>query len=41
MNEHYRQGDVFLVKVDTLPQGAKAESVGDSVVLAYWDLNKY
>ncbi len=35
MNEHYRQGDVFLVKVDSLPQGAKAETVGDSVVLAY------
>jgi hypothetical protein len=35
MNEHYRQGDVFLIKVDALPVGAKVETVGDSVVLAY------
>jgi hypothetical protein len=35
MNEHFRQGDVLLVRVDTLPQGAKKEQIDDSIVLAY------
>lgn len=36
MNEHYRQGDVLLIKVDALPMGAtKEKNTDDSIVLAY------
>lgn len=35
MNEHYRQGDVLLVKVDSMPKAAVAEAAQDSIVLAY------
>jgi hypothetical protein len=36
MNEHYRQGDVLLVKVDSVPKGATREKNNeDSIVLAY------
>ncbi len=35
MNEHYRQGDVCLVRVDALPAGAKKETTAESIVLAY------
>ena len=35
MNEHFRQGDVLLVRVDSLPKGAKADAPSDSIVLAY------
>jgi hypothetical protein len=35
MNEHYRQGDVLLVRVETLPAGATQEHNDESVVLAY------
>ncbi|HEY9774599.1 MAG TPA: hypothetical protein V6C81_12420 [Planktothrix sp.] len=35
MNEQFRQGDVLLVKVDSLPKGATKEQNDESVVLAY------
>ncbi len=38
MNEHYRQGDVCLIRVDALPDGAKKESTDESVVLAYGEV---
>ena len=35
MNEHYRQGDVLLVRVDSLPKGSKLEKNEQDIVLAY------
>lgn len=34
MNKHYRQGDVVLVEIDSLPQGAVQELESDEIVLA-------
>lgn len=34
-NEHYRQGDVLLVRVDSLPKGCKAEQNDKDIVLAW------
>lgn len=38
MNEHYRQGDVLLVRVASLPLGAEQEKADDSIVLAYGEV---
>ena len=38
MNEHYRQGDVLLVRIESLPQGAAREKNEESVVLAYGEV---
>ena len=38
MNKHYRQGDVVLVEVDSLPAGAAKESDGNEVVLAWGEV---
>ncbi len=35
MNEHYRQGDVLLVRVASLPTGATKEKSDSHIVLAY------
>lgn len=34
----HRQGDVMLIKVDALPDGAKREQVKDRIVLAYGEV---
>jgi hypothetical protein len=34
MNKHYRQGDVVLLEVDSLPPGALKEMVSEDIVLA-------
>jgi hypothetical protein len=34
MNKHYRQGDIVLVEVESLPPEAKQELVSDEIVLA-------
>ncbi|HEY9715116.1 MAG TPA: hypothetical protein V6C72_16720 [Chroococcales cyanobacterium] len=34
MNEHYRQGDVLLVKISELPKDAVKELASDKIVLA-------
>ncbi|HEY9759144.1 MAG TPA: hypothetical protein V6C97_28515 [Oculatellaceae cyanobacterium] len=34
MNKHYRQGDVVLVEIEDLPEGASEELVSDDIVLA-------
>lgn len=34
MTEHYRQGDVLLMKVESLPPDAVKDSVSDNIVLA-------
>lgn len=36
--EMYRQGDVLLVRVDSLPRGAKDETPDDRIVLAYGEV---
>lgn len=38
MNEHYRQGDVLLVRVAELPKGAVPEKSDESIVLAYGEV---
>ena len=38
MNEHYRQGDVLLVRVEALPNGSVKEDNDESVVLAYGEV---
>lgn len=39
MNEHYRQGDVLIVKVDSMPPDAvPVEPDGNRVVLAYGEV---
>ena len=35
MKEHYRQGDVLLVRVASMPLGATKEKVKEDIVLAY------
>jgi hypothetical protein len=34
MNKLYRQGDVGLLRIDGLPEGARLETVSDTLVLA-------
>jgi hypothetical protein len=34
MNKLYRQGDVGLLKIESLPEGARKEQVSDTLVLA-------
>jgi hypothetical protein len=38
MNEHYRQGDVLLVRIESLPREATKEQHEESVVLAYGEV---
>lgn len=38
MSKQFRQGDVLLVKVDGLPEGAVAQEVEDRIVLAYGEV---
>ena len=38
MSKQYRQGDVLLVKVDALPDGAVAQEVDGRIVLAYGEV---
>ncbi len=38
MAEMYRQGDVLIMKVDNLPQGAESKDTGNRVVLAWGEV---
>lgn len=38
MTTIYRQGDVMLMRVDSLPPGAKKEEVAERIVLAYGEV---
>ena len=38
MSKQFRQGDVLLVKVDALPDGAVAQEVDGRIVLAYGEV---
>ena len=38
MTKQFRQGDVLLVKVDALPDGAVPQKIDDRIVLAYGEV---
>lgn len=38
INDHYRQGDVLLVKVAKLPEGCEKERYKERIVLAYGEV---